>query len=111
MSAFKIDKSAPLMVPDPSVKPDYSGLSEEKKRELKKLADACKDFESIFVYQMLKEMNKTVKKSGLVHGGQAEDIFSDMLDQERSKGIDLGMGDLLFKQLSQSILPPRRRGY
>lgn len=85
-------------------------LTPEKKKELEGLKKACKDFESIFSYQLLKEMRKTVNRSGLVHGGQAEEIFSDMLDQERAKGVTLGLGDLLFSQLSRQIVPsPRRR--
>lgn len=83
-------------------------LPEAKKKELAKLKNACSDFESIFMHQMLKEMQKTVKKTGLVHGGQAEEIFSDMLDEERSKTMAIGLGDTLFAQLSKAILPPVR---
>lgn len=80
-------------------------LSEEKKKELAKLKDACSEFESIFMHQMLKEMRKTVdKKNSMVYGGQAEEIFSDMLDQERAKEMKIGLGDMMFSQLSQSIV-------
>jgi flagellar protein FlgJ len=90
---------------------NFDELPESKKKELQKLEAACNDFESIFVYQMMKEMKKTVHKTGLVSGGQAEDIFSDMLDQERAKQSPIGMGQILFKELSRSILPPpRKRG-
>lgn len=81
-------------------------LPENKKKELAKLKSACADFESIFMQQMLKEMRKTVKKTGMVHGGQAEEIFSDMLDEERSKTMEIGLGDILFMQLSKAIVPP-----
>lgn len=85
-------------------------LTPEKKKELESLKKACNDFESIFTYQLLKEMRKTVNRTGLIHGGQAEEVFSDMLDQERAKGVMLGLGDLLFTQLSKQITPsPRRR--
>ena len=83
-------------------------LPEAKKKELGKLKKACADFESIFMHQMLKEMQKTVKKTGLVHGGQAEEIFSDMLDEERAKTMQIGIGDVLFMQLSKAIVPPAR---
>jgi flagellar protein FlgJ len=80
-------------------------LPESKKQELKKLKDACAEFESIFMHQMLKEMRKTANpKNSLVYGGQAEEIFSDMLDQERSKEMKIGLGDMMFRQLSQSII-------
>ncbi|MDD2999533.1 MAG: muramidase [Erysipelotrichia bacterium] len=81
-------------------------LPEAKKKELGKLEKACSDFESIFMHQMLKEMRKTVKKTGMVSGGQAEEIFSDMLDEERAKTMNIGLGNILFMQLSKSILPP-----
>ena len=80
-------------------------LPESKKKELAKLKDACSEFESIFMHQMLKEMKKTVNpKNSLVYGGQAEEIFSDMLDQERAKEVKIGLGDMMFRQLSQSII-------
>ena len=80
-------------------------LPESKKKELSKLKDACSEFESIFMHQMLKEMRKTVDpKNSLVYGGQAEEIFSDMLDQERAKEMKIGLGDMMFRQLSQSII-------
>ncbi|MFZ5950622.1 MAG: rod-binding protein [Candidatus Rifleibacteriota bacterium] len=85
-----------------------ASLPEAKKKELDKLRKACSDFESIFMHQMLKEMRKTVKKTGLIHGGQAEEIFSDMLDQERSKSMTIGLGDMLFMQLSKAVVPPKR---
>ncbi len=80
-------------------------LPESKKQELTKLKEACSEFESIFMHQMLKEMRKTANpKNSLVYGGQAEEIFSDMLDQERAKGMKIGLGDMMFRQLSQSII-------
>ena len=80
-------------------------LPESKKQELTKLKEACSEFESIFMHQMLKEMRKTVNpKNTLVYGGQAEEIFSDMLDQERAKEMKIGLGDMMFRQLSQSII-------
>lgn len=83
-------------------------LPEAKKKELGKLKTACSDFESIFMHQLLKEMRKTVQKTGMVHGGQAEEIFSDMLDQERAKTMTIGLEEILFMQLSRSIVPPSR---
>ncbi len=83
-------------------------LPEAKKKELGKLKKACSEFESIFMHQMLKEMRKTVNKTGMIHGGQAEEIFADMLDQERAKTMSIGIGDTLFMQLALSVVPPVR---
>ena len=56
---------------------------------------------------MLKEMRNSVDKSNsLLDGGWAEDIYSDMLDDEYSKSIarnaGLGLSDQLYKQLSRA---------
>ncbi len=83
-------------------------MPEEKKKELEKLRNACADFESIFMHQMLKEMRKTVDKSGMIHGGQAEEIFADMLDQERAKTMSVGIGNMLFMQLSKAVVPTKK---
>ena len=87
----------------------YADLTDAKKKELAKLENACNDFESIFTLQMMKEMRKTVNKMKLVDGGFAEEVFTDMLDQERSRSYSLGIGNMLFKQLSQAVVPPSRR--
>ncbi len=67
-----------------------------------KLKDACRDFEAIFIKQMLDSMKKTVQKTGLMEGGMAEDIFEDMLYQEYSKTMaktgSFGISDMLMRQ-------------
>jgi peptidoglycan hydrolase FlgJ len=72
-----------------------------------KLYEQCQEFESIFVKMMLKEMRSTVDKSdSIINGGWAEDIYSDMLDDEYSKSMTknagFGLSDQLYKQLSQA---------
>ena len=72
----------------------------------KKLMDVCIEMESLFVYQMLKEMRKTVhKENDLLHGGMAQEIFEDMLYNEyalqMSKTANFGLAKTLYEQLSQ----------
>jgi Rod binding domain-containing protein len=61
-------------------------------------------FESIFVKMMLTEMKKSVDKSGLLDGGMAEDIFSDMLydeyAQSMTKSANFGLADQIYLQLT-----------
>jgi len=109
MAINSVDKSLTLESQNRATIPNYDKLSDSKKKELKKLEATCKDFESIFAFQMMKEMRKTVPKNGLNHGGWAEDIFRDMLDQERAKSVSLGVGNMLFKELSRAIVPSGRR--
>lgn len=69
-----------------------------------KLYEQCQEFESIFVKMMLKEMKATVPKNGLMGGGQAEEIFGDMLQDEYAKSMtkaqNFGFADTLYRQLS-----------
>ncbi|WP_036072853.1 rod-binding protein [Leptospira noguchii] len=78
----------------------------------KKLYSASVEFESIFVKMMLNEMKKTVKKSGLIDGGYAEEIFEDMLYDEYSKNLSsnssLGLAEQIYQSLS-SNLPPYQK--
>src|SRR4051812_34346502 len=50
--------------------------------QIKKLAE---DFESLFLNLVLKSMRETIMKGGLVDGGNAESIYTSMLDDEYSK--------------------------
>jgi murein DD-endopeptidase MepM/ murein hydrolase activator NlpD len=72
----------------------------QQDQDLKK---ACKDFESIFTYQLLRSMRKTIEKSDLFHGGQGEEIYESLLDQELSKKLagqgENSLASLLYQQL------------
>jgi len=74
------------------------------------LKEACKEFETILLEQMLKSMRKTINKSGLMQGGMAEDIFEDMLYEKyarkMSDSANLGLADMLYRQLSQKHTLP-----
>lgn len=72
----------------------------------KKLMDVCIEMESLFVYQILKEMRKTIhKENDILHGGMAQEIFEDMLYNEYSlqisKTANFGLAKTLYDQLSQ----------
>lgn len=70
-----------------------------------KLQQASEDFESLFVYFMLREMRKTVMKSDLLSGGFGGEIMQGIFDQEISNKIaqhsQLGISELLLQQLSE----------
>ncbi len=69
-----------------------------------KLEQACKDFESLFVSQMMQQMRKTVPQDGLLNGGRAEKIYTEMLDSEMAKSISnqrgVGLAAMMYRQLS-----------
>lgn len=86
----------------------------ERRREERKLAEACKDFEKIFIEQVLKEMRRGLNEGasfGTSSASTAADKsrssffrdqmyggFADHLAKEGS----FGLGDVLFEQLYRS---------
>ena len=68
-----------------------------------KLRAACAEMESLFITYLLKEMRATIDKSGFISGGQAEEIFTSLLDVELSRKISaaggLGLSSILLEQL------------
>ena len=76
-------------------------------KDEKKLMEACRNLESVFVNMMFKQMQSTVEKSGLTDGGYGEEIYNDMLTEkyaeEATKGSGLGLAQVMFKQLSKNI--------
>ena len=69
-----------------------------------RLHAACKEMESLFLSHLLKELRATVDKSGFFDGGQAEDIFTSLLDVEISKKMSaaggIGLSAILLEQLA-----------
>ena len=69
----------------------------------RKLKKACKDFESMLTYQLLRSMRKTVEKGGLLDGGRGEEIYQSLFDMEIAKNAsDFGpnsLARLLYEQL------------
>lgn len=78
-----------------------------REEKLKKLKEASKDFESIFVHSLMKAMRSTIQKSDFINGGNAENIYQDMLDDEYSKTVvkraDFGIAKKIYEQLSKTI--------
>lgn len=70
----------------------------------KKLKDACRGFESMFLQMMWKEMRGTVPENALFGESQGEKIFRDMLDTEMldrmSEAGGVGLADMMYKQLT-----------
>lgn len=69
----------------------------------KEVEKAAKEFESFFVYYLLKVMRESVPKSGLLAPGMGSDIYTSMLDEKIAEGVasrgGLGLSHLLIRQL------------
>ena len=65
-----------------------------------------KQFEAIFVQQMLSEMRKTVSKSGFMPSGFAEDVHASMMDdavaQTGVKQSSFGIAENIYRQLERN---------
>jgi len=81
--------------------------------EDKRLKDACKQYESVFLNQLMSEMRKTIPKSGLMgeeggEGGESneKEMYDSMMDQEManawasSEGV--GLANILYQQMKQN---------
>lgn len=71
-----------------------------------KLMDACREFESIFLYMMMKEMKKTVPEDGIVEKSQGTIMFEEMhleeLANDMTKGDNgMGLAKVLYNQFKQ----------
>ena len=74
-------------------------------KQAAKLKQASRMFESYFLQQLMKEMRKTVGKSGLISGGKGEEMFTDMLDQAQSDRAtavrSMGIAELIERQMTR----------
>lgn len=74
-----------------------------------KLKDVAKLYENQFLREMVKSMRSTVTDSGFIKKNQAEQIFSEKLDQQyvdnwSDKG-GVGFADMIYKQLIEKYGP------
>ncbi|MEN6521539.1 MAG: rod-binding protein [Armatimonadota bacterium] len=74
-------------------------------RDDKSLKNACMEFESVLVHQMIKNMRNSVIKSDLFGSSEKEEMFQDMMDEETSKNFSktgsIGLADVMYRQLIQ----------
>lgn len=75
------------------------------------LYKAAQEFEALFINIMLKAMRSTVERGPINNGGFAEEIFEDMLYEERAKQMartaGFGLADALYRQLAYLQEVPR----
>jgi len=71
----------------------------------KALRTACAEFESYFLYMMLKEMRKSVNVKNSMFYSHTEEIFQGLLDEEYGKMMakagGIGLADMMYRQMKQ----------
>ena len=78
----------------------------EERREA--LRESAKQFEAVFVYQMISAMRKTVSESSLTPKSNGQKIYESMLDEEWSKKLvnksgSGSLSEILYRQLSTNM--------
>ncbi|NOZ25520.1 MAG: hypothetical protein GXO94_05465 [Nitrospirae bacterium] len=64
----------------------------------------AKEFEALFIYELLKGM-RSISGKGLFQGGLSGDVFQTLFDMELSKSLaerGTGISDMLVKTLQES---------
>ncbi|MCX7711982.1 MAG: rod-binding protein [Clostridia bacterium] len=99
-----IDSSKSKASDDEFEKRLKSAMENKDDKELKKV---CKNFESIILNMMYKQMKATVPKAELLPEDVGKDIFDSMLDdklmEEAANGTGAGLADVLYKQLRKQV--------
>lgn len=71
---------------------------------LDKLKQACADLESIFINSLLKSLKQTIPENGLLPKSAGSGLYDSMMDGQLavflSQGQGLGLGQVLFQQMS-----------
>ena len=81
------------------------GTVEEQRTALRQ---AARQFEAVFINQMISAMRKTVGEGGLIDKSNGQNIFEGMLDEEWSKKLANKSGpnslsEILYRQLSARL--------
>ena len=84
----------------------------QNSRGVKSVADkpelekACHQFESLFIKYMLQTMRDTIPENELFGGGQAEKIYTGMLDDEVAQSVSqqrgIGLAAMLYAQMASA---------
>jgi len=78
----------------------------QKDQDQAKLWEVSQQFESVFIYQLMKKMREAIPKSDLLGQSMGEEIFRGMLDEklseEMSKAGGIGLAKMVYEQLSRT---------
>jgi soluble lytic murein transglycosylase-like protein len=91
--------------------PESKVVDKDQQAKLLKLQKACRDFESVFIYYMLKTMRSASSKSSLFGEGFGSDIFQQMFDQGLAEKMsatgDFGISGSMYKKYAEILGAPK----
>ena len=80
-------------------------------KQAEQLRELAQSFEGIFFQMLQKSMRSTIKSSGLMGGGQAESVFTQLFDAEvaergaqRQGSTGLGIAESILKTYGKRIM-------
>lgn len=84
--------------------------TEAKEGESFKVSQTCREFESLFLNYLLKEMRATIPKSGLLDEGAAQQIYTSMFDEKLSQELAQHGGIGLAQIIQSSLMKGQNKG-
>jgi len=95
-----MDINAQNIIRQIKVTPDVGSSAIEN---MDKIEEAAKEFEAVFLSQMVSHMFESIETDPMFGGGQAEGIYRSMLIQEYGKAMaeagGIGISDILKREL------------
>ena len=89
---------------------DDKNVNLMQKQNTNNLEDVADQFESIFVFQMLKQARQSKLADG-IFSSEAQDTFNNMLDMEYSQILsnknNFGIAEALIRQFQSHIYPKK----
>lgn len=88
--------------------PSLTGIKRDDSIQfkLKRLKKACADFESLFIYEILKCMRSAIKEEGIFGHTYEKGIIYSMFDENLSmvvsQGEGIGIGNILYERLKMA---------
>ena len=89
----------PKQIPLPAAKEPQTGMKApqvSKEQELRKVA---KDFEAIFMGQLVQVMGKTLPEGSMASGGMANMMFDKVMGEALSEGGGIGLAEIIYRDL------------
>lgn len=85
-----------------------ANASPAQKAELSKLKKLSVEYETYFMKEVVSSMRKTVPTGGSLNGGNAEEIYKSMMDDQLAGGLakqgNSGIAQELYNRLSATYL-------
>lgn len=72
--------------------------------QMKKIEDAAKDFESVFISEMIKPMFNGIETDGMFGGGKSEEIFRGMMIDQYGKMLSDNGGIGLADHIKEAMI-------